>query len=42
MIPNSEFRVIQDIGGHLALFGIGPEYASQVDKHLGELLATPV
>lgn len=42
MIPNSEFRVIHDIGGHLGLFGIGPEYNAQVDKHLGELLATKV
>ncbi len=42
MIPNSEFRVIKSIDGHLALFGADPNYIGQVDKHLSELLATAV
>lgn len=42
MIPNSEFRVIESISGHLGLFGLEPEYIQQVDKHLGDLLATDV
>jgi homoserine O-acetyltransferase len=40
MIKNSELRVVEDIGGHLALFGIAPTYMPQIDRHLGELLAT--
>jgi len=39
LIPNSELRVIEDIGGHLGLFGIAPTYMPQIDQHLGELLA---
>jgi homoserine O-acetyltransferase/O-succinyltransferase len=42
MIAGSELRVIEDIGGHLGLFGIAPKYMPQVDQHLGELLATDV
>ena len=42
MIAGSELRVIEDIGGHLGLFGIAPTYMPQVDRHLGELLATDV
>ncbi len=42
MIPDSELRVIESIGGHRGLFGIEPEYMQQVDRHLGELLATSV
>jgi homoserine O-acetyltransferase len=41
MIPGSEFRVVKSLGGHLALFGVDPEYKAQVDRHLGELLALP-
>jgi len=41
LISNSEFRVIESLGGHLALFGSDPEYGPQVDRHLSELLATP-
>jgi homoserine O-acetyltransferase/O-succinyltransferase len=39
MIPGSEFRVISSLCGHLALFGVDEAYKSQVDHHLGELLA---
>jgi homoserine O-acetyltransferase/O-succinyltransferase len=42
MIRNSELRVIKSIAGHLALFGVDPDYGPQVDRHLKELLATPV
>lgn len=41
MVNNSELRVIEDIGGHLGLFGIAPTYMPQIDQHLNELLATP-
>jgi len=42
LIPNAEFRPIQTIDGHLALFGADPNALSQLDKHLSELLATKV
>ncbi|MEX2516868.1 MAG: alpha/beta fold hydrolase [Gammaproteobacteria bacterium] len=42
LIPDSEYRVIQSVCGHLALFGVDPDYIGQVDHHLSELLATPV
>ena len=41
LIPNAEFRAIQTIDGHLALFGADANAIGQIDKHLGELLATP-
>lgn len=40
LVPNSELRVLHSVDGHLSLFGTDPDYAPQVDKHLGELLAT--
>ena len=39
MVPGSELRVVNSIDGHLALFGTDEEYKSQIDRHLGELLA---
>ncbi|WP_067726839.1 alpha/beta fold hydrolase [Oceanobacillus damuensis] len=43
MIPNSELKVIHSIAGHFGLFGgEGSYYHDQIDKHLHELLATPV
>jgi len=42
LIPNAEFRPIQSIDGHLALFGADPAALQQIDQHLGELLARPV
>jgi homoserine O-acetyltransferase len=41
-IANSELRVIDDILGHLGLFGVAPTYIGQVDQHLGDLLAIDV
>ena len=42
LIPGAELRVIDDILGHLGLFGVAPTYIGQVDQHLGELLAQQV
>lgn len=42
MIKNSELRVVEDVLGHLGLFGVAPTFMPQVDRHLGELLATAV
>lgn len=42
LIPGAEFRPIQTIDGHLALFGTDPEAIAQVDNHLNELLAIRV
>jgi len=42
MVPNSEFRIVNTICGHFALFAIEPEYIIQIDKYVGELLAEPV
>ena len=42
LIKGSELRVIEDIQGHLALFGVAPTYMPQIDQHLSELLATQV
>jgi len=42
LIKGSELRIIQDIQGHLALFGVAPTYLPQIDQHLSELLATQV
>ncbi|GAC1634955.1 MAG: alpha/beta fold hydrolase [Nevskia sp.] len=41
LIPGAEFRPIQSIDGHLALFGADPGYAAQIDGHLRELLGRP-
>jgi homoserine O-acetyltransferase/O-succinyltransferase len=41
-VKGSELRVIEDLLGHLGLFGVAPTYMPQVDQHLGELLATRV
>ncbi len=42
LIPNSELRVIDDVLGHLGLFGVAPTYIGQVDAALKDLLATKV
>jgi homoserine O-acetyltransferase len=42
LIPRSELRVINDVLGHLGLFGVSPDYLPQIDRHLGELLGTKV
>ncbi|GAA1871588.1 alpha/beta fold hydrolase [Pseudonocardia ailaonensis] len=40
-IKNSEFRVVDDVLGHLGLFAVAPTYMPQIDAHLGELLDGP-
>ncbi|MFL5251351.1 MAG: alpha/beta fold hydrolase [Rhodopila sp.] len=42
LIPNAEFRPIETIDGHLALFGADPNVLVQLDRHLSELLARKV
>jgi homoserine O-acetyltransferase/O-succinyltransferase len=42
LIPDAEFRPIQTIDGHLALFGADLGAIGQLDRHLGELLAARV
>ena len=42
LVPDSEFRIIKSIHGHLGLFGTDTNYIGQVDNHLDELLAMPV
>ena len=39
LIPNSAYRVIESIEGHMALNGFDPGYMAQVNQHLRELLA---
>jgi homoserine O-acetyltransferase/O-succinyltransferase len=41
-IPNSELRIVEDILGHLGLFGVAPTFMPQIDRHLADLLATEV
>ena len=42
LIPNSELRVVEDVLGHLGLFGVAPTFMPQIDRHLADLLATEV
>jgi homoserine O-acetyltransferase/O-succinyltransferase len=39
LIPNAEFRPIETIDGHLALFGADPKAIAQIDSSLKDLLA---
>ncbi|VXC00987.1 alpha/beta fold hydrolase [Nocardioides sp. AX2bis] len=41
LIAGSQLRVVNDVLGHLGLFGVAPTYMPQIDQHLGELLALP-
>ncbi|ABM97375.1 alpha/beta fold hydrolase [Methylibium petroleiphilum] len=41
LVPGAEFRPIESIDGHLALFGTDPAAMAQIDRHLKELLANP-
>ena len=40
LVPGSELRVISSVSGHLGLFALEPAFMEQVDRHLGELLAS--
>ncbi len=42
LIPGSRLRVLPSIAGHFGLFGFEKTYLDEVDRNLGELLATPV
>lgn len=42
LVPGSELRVVEDVSGHLGLFGVSPTYMPQIDRHLNELLATEI
>lgn len=42
LIKGSELRVVNDVFGHLGLFGVAPTYMPQIDRHLSELLDTEV
>lgn len=41
LIPGSEFRPIESLDGHLALFGTDAEAIAQIDANLKDLLAQP-
>lgn len=41
-MPDSELRVANSVSGHLGLFALEPEYITQVDEHLRELLSREV
>jgi hypothetical protein len=40
LIVGSELRVINDVLGHLSLFGTAPTFMPQIDRNLGDLLVT--
>jgi hypothetical protein len=42
MIKGSGLRVVNDVLGHLGLFGVAPTLMPPIDQYLGELLATDV
>lgn len=42
LVAGSELRIVEDVLGHLGLFGVAPTYMPQIDRHLGELLATDI
>lgn len=42
LVPGSEFRPLNSIDGHLALFGADAAFLTQVDENLQQLLALPV
>lgn len=41
LIPGSELKRVSSPWGHLALFGVDPNFNRAVDAHLRELLSTP-
>ena len=42
LVPGSTLRVIEDVHGHASLFGLGADYAEQVDAALSDLLGAQV
>jgi homoserine O-acetyltransferase/O-succinyltransferase len=40
LIPGAEFRPVETMDGHLALFGADADAMAQLDRHLRDLLAT--
>jgi homoserine O-acetyltransferase len=42
LIRDAEYRPIETIDGHLALFGADPNAIAQLDRNLGDLLAMKV
>ena len=42
LIPKAEFRPIETVDGHLALFGADPNALAQIDRNLKNLLARSV
>lgn len=42
LIPESKFRPLKSVCGHLGLFGVDPDLLAQLDANLKELLAVPV
>ncbi|NWJ74594.1 alpha/beta fold hydrolase [Pseudonocardia sp. ICBG1122] len=40
LVANSKIAVIDDVLGHLGLFGVAPTFIPQIDRHLAELLAS--
>lgn len=41
LTPHATIRVVDDLLGHLALFGVAPTYMPQIDQYLQELLDSP-
>jgi homoserine O-acetyltransferase len=42
LLARGELRVIESVTGHQAIFGFDPAFRDQLDRHLRELLATPL
>ena len=41
MVKGSELRIVEEVLGHLGLFGVAPTYMPQIDRHLSDLLTRP-
>lgn len=40
-MPNSDLLVLEEMRGHMTLFGTADTFKPQIDRHLKELLASP-
>lgn len=40
-VPNSDLLVLEEVRGHMTLFGTADTFKPQIDRHLKELLASP-